>query len=260
MKNILFLLALWFVSPAARAQDFDLFQKKEFISERGDTLRYRILYPEKYDASEKYPVVLLLHGGGERGSDNTSQLKNGAALFLKPEHRRDFPCIVIAPQCPANSYWASVQFNRDKYPLVLHFDYGLPVTPPLHSAIDLLKKVVKKEGGDKKRVYITGLSMGGMGTFEAVYRYPKLFAAAMPICGGGDLKMYSKKAAKVPFRIFHGDVDGVIEVKNSREMVQRLKELGADVQYMEYPGVNHNSWENAFAEPDFLSWMFSRRR
>ena len=102
--------------------------------------------------------------------------------------------------------------------------------------------------------------MGGMGTFEAVYREPKLFAAAAPICGGGDTKAYSKQSARVPFRIFHGADDAVVAVNLSRDMVGRLKELNASVQYIEYPGVNHNSWDNAFAEPDFLGWFFAKMR
>ena len=102
--------------------------------------------------------------------------------------------------------------------------------------------------------------MGGMGTFEAVQRFPKLFAAAAPVCGGGNAQAYKKKQAKIPFWIFHGDVDGVVKVEHSREMNKRLQELNANVKYSEYPGVNHNSWENAYAESEFLSWMFSKRR
>ncbi|MCB0611373.1 MAG: prolyl oligopeptidase family serine peptidase, partial [Lewinella sp.] len=135
-----------------------------------------------------------------------------------------------------------------------------PVTWALDHALQLVKTIAKTERVDKKRIYITGLSMGGMGTFEAVYRKPRLFAAAAPTCGGGDVKAYNKKAAKVPFRIFHGDVDGVIPVKHSREMTERLKALGADVVYTEYPDVNHNSWEKAYAEPWLLEWMFGCRK
>ncbi|MBL7748170.1 MAG: phospholipase, partial [Chitinophagaceae bacterium] len=111
-----------------------------------------------------------------------------------------------------------------------------------------------------KKCYITGLSMGGMGTFELVYRFPKLFAAAMPICGGGDAIHYDKRVKKVSFWVFHGAVDAVVSVKESIAMVNKLKELKAAVTYTEYPDVNHNSWDNAFAEPTFLSWMFSHKR
>ncbi len=259
MKHLFTCLAI-LGAAFAYAQDFSLFEKKEFKAENGQILPYRILYPDNYDASKKYPLVLFLHGGGERGADNEKQLVNGAHAFLKAENRKKFPCIVIAPQCPEDSYWASVKFERTKYPLELEFNYGFEITGGLQLAIALTRDVIKNEAVDKDRVYITGLSMGGMGTLEAVYRFPNVFAAAAVVCGGGDVAAYSKAQADVPFWLFHGDVDGVIAVDHSRKMVERLKELGADVKYTEYEGVNHNSWENAYAEPELFAWMFSKRR
>ena len=100
--------------------------------------------------------------------------------------------------------------------------------------------------------------MGGMGTFEAVYRFPDRFAAAMPICGGGDTVHYRK--VKTPFWIFHGTDDSVVDVEYSRSMVTKLKDLKMKVRYTEYPAVNHNSWDSAFAEPSFLKWMFSKKK
>ncbi|MBC6489755.1 prolyl oligopeptidase family serine peptidase [Flavihumibacter stibioxidans] len=255
---ILFLLVS--VMPA-RSQDYSLFEKRSFISSRGDTLPYRILYPENYDRSIKYPVVLFLHGAGERGNDNEKQLVHGGKLFLADSNRKKFPAIVIFPQCPENNYWARAKINRNVTPYEIGFDYTGPVSGPLNAALELTRQLLSEESADKRRVYITGLSMGGMGTFEAVYRAPKLFAAASPICGGGDPKAYNKKTAKVPFRIFHGAADAVVNVQLSRDMVNRLKELKARrFSYTEYPGVNHNSWDNAFAEPDFLAWLFLQKR
>jgi predicted peptidase len=124
----------------------------------------------------------------------------------------------------------------------------------------LVKKLSDEESADKSRVYITGLSMGGMGTFESVYRYPGLYAAALPICGGGDIVHYDKRTTKTAFWVFHGAADAVVDVNLSREMVEKLKSLKTETKYSEYPGVNHNSWENAFAEKDYLSWMFSHKR
>ena len=256
------LISLFFLMCAIQltAQDFSLFEKKTFTALDGRTLPYRIMYPENYDPEQKYPLVLFLHGAGERGNENEKQLTHGVKTFLEPEYRAKFPCIVIAPQCPAESYWASPKFERTKYPIDFDFNYTYDITAGLDLAIQLTMRMIDDEAVDKKRVYITGLSMGGMGTFEAVYRFPKLFAAAAPVCGGGDTASYGKKQRKIPFWIFHGDVDGVVEVKHSREMNARLKELGAQVKYTEYPGVNHNSWENAYAEPELLPWMFSQRR
>jgi predicted peptidase len=102
--------------------------------------------------------------------------------------------------------------------------------------------------------------MGGMGTFESVYRYPELYAAALPICGVGDAASYDKRVAKIPFWVFHGDADVVVDVKNSRMMVEKLKALKVAVKYTEYPGVNHNSWDNVFADPEYLNWMLQQKR
>ena len=102
--------------------------------------------------------------------------------------------------------------------------------------------------------------MNGFDTFESVFRNPDLYAAALPICGGGDSKIYDKRISKTPFWVFHGDADGAVDVKLSREMVAKLKSLKVETKYSEYPGVNHNSWDNAFAEPDYLKWMFSKKR
>ncbi|HET9052542.1 MAG TPA: prolyl oligopeptidase family serine peptidase, partial [Cyclobacteriaceae bacterium] len=249
-----------FTAGMANAQDLTSFKKENYISSTGLTLPYRILYPQHYDKTQKYPVVLFLHGAGERGNNNESQLVHGAKLFTDPENRKAYPAIVIFPQCPEDGYWASVEVNRNTSPFALGFDYTRPVTPALQAAIELVRKIIITEGVDKSRVYITGLSMGGMGTFEAVYRYPELFAAAAPICGGADVDAYDKRVSGIPFRVFHGAKDAVVDVKHSQAVVEKLKALQAHVEYTEYPEVNHNSWDNAFAEPDFLSWLFSKKR
>lgn len=242
------------------AQDFSLFEKRTFQAKDGGTLPYRIMLPDNYDPAKKYPLVLFLHGAGERGDDNEKQLVHGVKTFLKAENRAQFPCIVIAPQCPKDSYWASPKFERTKYPIDFDFNYTYEETVALKRAIQLTRSILKQEAVDKKRVYITGLSMGGMGTYEAVYRYRKLFAAAIPVCGGADVEAYQKKHAKIPFWLFHGDVDGVVEVKHSRAMNEKLRSLGADVSYTEYAGINHNSWEKAYEEPALISWLFAKKR
>jgi predicted esterase len=238
---------------------FKPYQKKEFAS-AGNVLPYRILYPDNYDKSKKYPLILFLHGAGERGSDNEKQLTHGAKLFLTDENRKAFPAIILVPQCPEGSYWAAVNVDRSVQPFKINFDYSVPAQWPLVAANELVKKVASEEAVDKSRIYITGLSMGGMGTFESVYRYPDLYAAASPICGGGDTKLYDKRVNKTAFWIFHGADDAVVDVKLSRDMLAKLKSLKVENKYSEYPGVNHNSWDNAFADPGFLSWMFAHKR
>lgn len=235
------------------------YQKKSFAYEANKNLPYRILYPENYDKSKKYPLILVLHGAGERGNDNEKQLVHGAKLFLKAENRTQFPAIVVFPQCPSDSYWATSSIDRSKNPIQFRFNYDSIPNWPQAAAIALVEKLKLEESIDNSRVYITGLSMGGMGTFEAVYRNPGLFAAAAPICGGGNETLYNDKVKETAFRVFHGDADAVVKVDLSRNMVARLKELKVPVEYIEYPGVNHNSWDNAFAEPDFMSWLFQHK-
>ncbi len=259
MKKLLAVLAILY-SVTTFAQDLNLYQKKEFNYGEGKILPYRILYPDNYDKNKKYPLVLFLHGAGERGSDNEKQLVHGGKLFLKEENRKNFPAIVVFPQCPENSFWSSVSVDRNATPVSFEFNYDNKITWPLDAVQKLVAQLRDDEGVDKKRCYITGLSMGGMGTFELVYRFPKIFAAAMPICGGGDALRYDERVKKTSFWVFHGDVDAVVDVNESRAMVNKLNDMQLNVTYTEYPKVNHNSWDNAFAEPTFLSWMFGKKR
>jgi predicted peptidase len=245
------------LKPADRA--LEAYERREFES-AGNTLPYRILYPENYDKTKKYPLLLFLHGSGERGSDNEKQLVHGAKLFVNDANRKAFPAIVVIPQCPENSSWVSVNVDRSVQPAKFMFDYSAAPQWPLVAANELVKKIASEEGVDKSKMYISGLSLGGMGTFESVYRYPELYAAALPICGGGDVEAYDKRVKKTAFWIFHGADDAAVSVNLSREMVAKLKSLKVENKYSEYPGVNHNSWDNAFADPAFLSWMHAHKR
>lgn len=210
MKNLPFVFALLIVSTQIFGQG--VFEKKIFVNDSGQSLPYQILYPINYNPSVKYPVVLVLHGAGERGDDNVAQMKYGTSVFLNPENQSKFPSIVIFPQCPKDSYWSSVKIDRNQKPTLFEFDYSQNMNWPLQSAVDVVKSLVKSKVADKKRLYVMGLSMGGMGTMEAVSRNPKLFAAAIPICGGADLNYVKKYAKKLPFWVNHGDADAVVPV------------------------------------------------
>jgi predicted peptidase len=236
-----------------------VYQKKEFTY-NGNKLPYRILYPENYDKSKKYPLLLFLHGAGERGNDNEKQLVHGSKLFISEENRKNFQAIVVIPQCPENSSWSTMKVDRTVNPPVRTFDYSMDPTWPLVSANELVKQIISEGSVDKTRVYITGLSMGGMGTFESVYRYPELYVAAAPICGGGAVNQYDNRISKTAFWVFHGNADPAVDVKLSREMVDKLKTINTEVKYSEYPGIGHNSWDNAFAEKEFLSWMLLHKK
>ena len=258
--KIAFAIILLSLSFAVKAQDKSLFKKEIHIS-GSDSLPYRILLPLNYDASKKYPLILVLHGAGERGNDNEAQLVHGSYLFLKDSVRQQFPAIVVFPQCAANSFWSNAEFKFDSATgkRSLNFRADGEPTASMKLAQELLHKIIDAYPVNKKQIYVGGLSMGGMGTFEIVRRNPKLFAAAFPICGGGAAATASAMK-KVKWWVFHGDVDAVVPASLSQEMVDALKAAGADVKYSLYPGVNHNSWDNAFAEPELLSWLFSIKR
>jgi len=176
--RIIFLVALLILLQGTlKSQDFNLYAKEVYTSSSGDQLPYRILFPKDYDRSKKYPLVLLLHGGGERGNDNEKQLTHGAKLFLTEESRNNFPAIVVVPQCPTDSYWGNANLDRSTSPITLTFDYAKPETSALKKAIALVKKIQQEEGVDSKRTYITGLSMGGMGAFEAISLSSAIFCS-----------------------------------------------------------------------------------
>lgn len=247
---------------SASAQDFTLYKKQVFRKGK-DSLNYRIMYPSKYDVNKKYPVILFLHGAGERASDNEKQLVHGANLFADSANRARFPAFVIFPQCPESDFWANIE--REQAPDTdslggFHFISGSNIGKSLGLVVNLIDSFAKTPQVNTKKIYVGGLSMGGMGTFELLWRKPDFFAAAFPICGGGDPAKVNIYAKNFPIWVFHGDSDPVVPVSNSRLMVNELKKAGANVTYSEYPGVKHNSWDNAFVEPDLLPWLFSKEK
>lgn len=223
---------------------------------KGDTLKYRLLLPVSYNPALKYPVIYFLHGSGERGSDNEAQLVHGSKLFLDEENRKKFPAFVVFPQCRADDSWTTMLKNNS---ISRSFDNQRQPTNAMTMLLRLIKYMGNSYPVNKDQVYIGGLSMGGMGVFEIAARKPGLFAAAFPICGGGD-STNARKMNKIAWWVFHGDGDEVVLPEYSVHMVDALKRKGADVKFSLYPGVNHNSWDNAFAEPGLLPWLFSQRR
>jgi len=242
-------------------QDMTLFQKKIYRSTSGQELNYRILYPENYDASKKYPVLLFLHGAGELGSDNEKQLVHGATLFLDPGNREKFPAIVLFPQCPEGKNWASLAFTMGESGRKIYIRHNGKEPGEMSVLLnELLQDIAKNNKVDTKRFYIMGLSMGGFGTLEMLYLYPNTFAAAVSICGGHLTDLASVYAKKVPIWLFHGAKDSVVPVDFSRDLYAKLKELGAEVKYTEFPEANHDSWTSAFATPELLPWIFSNQK
>jgi predicted peptidase len=260
MKPVSTLLVALLITVSGLSQSGNLFEKQLFVQGE-DTLRCRILTPLGYSPAKKYPLLVFLHGAGERGNDNEKQLVWGADWFTDSLNRVRYPAIIVLPQCPTNEYWANMIRTGTQDSLGgMVFDTSLPAHKPLGLVFDFIDTLLAHGGIDRQRVYIGGLSMGGMGTFEALWRRPDLFAAAFPICGGGSPEKARNYAPKLPIWVFHGDADPVVTVSHSRRMVQAMRATGARVKYTEYPGVGHDSWKNAFQEKELMGWIFSQRK
>ena len=258
MKSLFPLIIFSLIITSAFAQDLSKFKKEHFI-QGNDTLKYRILYPENFDATKKYPVVLFLHGRGESGNDNEKQLTHGGKMFLGDSFRKNYPSIVIFPQCAENSYWANVEIEEVSGKRFFSFVKGGEPTKSMALVLGLMNKVEKEIFTDKSKIYVGGLSMGGMGTFEILRRKSKTFAAAFAICGG-DHPANAKKYRNIPLWIFHGGLDDVVNPQLSYSIYRELKNLGREPKFTIYPKANHNSWDSTFAEPTLLPWLFSKNK
>lgn len=255
MRKLMSLLALITTVLSMRAQDLSKYKSEVFVK-GSDTLKYRILFPENYDASKKYPVVLFLHGRGESGNDNEKQLNNGGKLFLEERFRKAHPAIVVFPQCAEDSYWANVEIDTINGKRFFNFRKGGAPTKSMGLLLKFTDQFFRRTDVDQSKIYVGGLSMGGMGTFEILRRKPKTFVAAFAICGGDNVANI-KKYQHVPLWIFHGGMDDVVNPQLSYSIYKALKNAGHEPKFTVYPKANHNSWDAAFAEPGLLDWLFS---
>ena len=201
----------------------------------------------------KAPLVLFLHGAGERGNDNAKQLKHAVGPILDFFARKGEPVCLLAPQCPEGRKWVEVDWSAPSH--------VMPAQPsdPLRLALELVDKTIREQDIDPARVYVTGLSMGGFGTWDALCRRPELFAAGMPVCGGGDPQQVARFRT-VPVYAVHGGADKVVPTARSRAMVSALWGVDGRVLYTEYPGCGHNSWGPAFSDDALLTRFFSHTR
>lgn len=223
----------------------------------GQDFRYQVYVPSAYEDVDSWPVILFLHGAGERGSDGLLQTAVGLGDAVRRDPER-YPAIIVFPQVPRDSQWVGV---------------------PGDAAMKALDQTMAEFQTDPDRVYLTGLSMGGRGTWYLAYRHPERFAAIAPICGwvserrsaqwpgpvvpaedGEPFSALARRLNHVPTWIFHGEVDAVVPVEESRKAAAALEAEGADVRYTEFLGVNHNSWDAAYASPEFSTWLLAQRR
>lgn len=281
MRAILIALLL-LINSVGFSQEGLIMKQFEYKTHKVDTtsIPYRFFIPSQKE-NELYPLIIVLHGAGERGSDNEVQIKYHqlATVWTDSINQANHPCFIIAPQCPKDNKWVDVSW---KLPI---FDFkSTPISNELTVVYDLIERTIKKYPIDKKRVYITGLSMGGFGTWYMLMQYPKLFAAAIPMSGAGDPKM-ACEIGHIPIWNFHGDIDKAVPVEGSRLMIEaigrcrskaimipvpnsneklenellRQKIMGSNLIYTEYKGRGHVIWKESYENPLVREWLFSKK-
>jgi len=229
-------------------------EQKVFHAQDGAMLTYCIRKTGKWSENDAPAVLLFLHGAGERGNDNQIQLKHCATDIVNFCETENIKAVLLFPQCPQNVMWIEQSWSLPEHEMTPE------PTPQLRHALELLDSVIGQEKCNPKRVYISGISMGGFGTWEALSRRPELFAAAIPVYSGGDVAQ-ARKLKDIPIRAFHGSADSVVMVKRSRDMVAAIRAVGGSkISYTEYPDVDHNSWTVTYANHDNLRWLFSQSR
>ncbi len=228
---------------------------EKFVS--GDKeLAYRILYPQKFDKSKKYPIKLFLHGIGERGNDNEAQLTYVDKVFLNKKNFKDYPSIVVFPQAPLTDNWSSVIQDGN----TLSFPKKDPPTNSLNLVIKLMDSLTNESYADRKRIYLSGLSNGGMGSFELLKHRPNMFASAVIICGGGNPTWAKEFAKSTPVWIAHGSNDQVVKPDFSLKMVEAIINDGGSPKVTFFENVHHNSWDYVFSNNEYLRWIYSHSR
>lgn len=235
-------------SPLQTEAPVDGFLAGRYHSPGGEFMQYRLFIPPGYDRAKKYPIVLWLHDAAARGSDNLAQISGtdrlGSHVWTTPENQAKYHAFVLAPQVSDTKGWARP-----------HAD-----TPPvsIRLALEILDRIEKNYRIDRTREYLAGQSMGGEGVWRGLSIDPHRFAAAIVLCSYAD-EWEIPRVAKVPVWIFQGQADPMVSADRVNQWVVWLRDAGGDPKYSEYPGVGHNVWDVAFAEPDLVAWVFSHR-
>lgn len=216
---------------------------------RYEVMRYALFLPPDYDPQRKYPLVLWFHGAGSRGDDLDTLLKDsdqhGIGYLSRPDIQKQYPAIILAPQLRNGRGWGARRSG--------------PQPSDINHALAIFDATRQSYAVDNKRVYVMGVSMGGFATWYALAQRPEVFAAGVPICGGGD-ESQAVNFKNIPVWAFHGAQDDTVSVEFSRRMIDALKAAGGQPKYTEYPDVGHRSWENAFQEKDLLPWLYAQRK
>lgn len=228
-------------------------EAREWKAPDGTLVKYRWSAPENPEPGKTYPLVLFLHGAGERGDDNKAQLKHGVIPIIEGAKKLGQPCFMIAPQCPADRWWSPI--HRE----TMHLSEAGKPNALLEAVLALVDDTMKNQPVDPKRFYVTGISMGGYATWDLLGRVPAKIAAAVPICGGGDPAL-AAKFKDTPVWAFHGEADPVVPPKTTRDMISALEKAGGKPKATYYPEVQHDSWTRTYDNPEVIRWMFEQVR
>lgn len=231
--------------PDKKSPKWNLKYQLGTFDDGGKQLHFRIHIPKTTaDSDPNIPVMIWLHGVKGRGEDNKKQLlagnSFGPAYFVRKEVQTDFPMIVVVPQCPTGKFWINFRNNSPR--------------KPLKRVVDMIKALSEEQSIDLNRIYIGGQSMGGFAAWSAISEYPKMFAAAIPVAGGGSPRK-ARKYIKTPVWAFHGANDPLVDVVRSREMVEALEKAEKPVKYTEFALGKHNIWASVFEEEELLPWL-----
>jgi predicted peptidase len=238
------------VQAQATPSGAEQFQVRVYTNPAGKKLNYRLLLPQTYDPHKSYPVILYLHGAAARGDDNAEPLNWGPLLFLQGGLRSRHDFFLVVPQCPRQGGWLELSWTG----------LGpLHESPSLNLALELVARGLPREFHiDPKRRYLTGVSMGGHAVWVEMVRHPGFFAAAIPVCSGGDAKIVTDAAAHFPVWAFHSNDDHLVPVQQARDLVAAWRVHGGVALYTEYTGLRHSSWKKAYIDQAMFDWLFTQ--
>jgi len=245
---LLLSLAILAVNATGFAQDkVDGFAARIYKNNHREKMPYRLFIPANYDKGKKYPIIIWLHGAGGAGDDNLKQISEdqvaGTRLWTKPEIQSKHPVFVLVPQSIGG--WASIN--------------TLQLSDEERLVLEILNSLKSEFNLDTKRIYVTGQSNGGFGVWDMISKRPDLFAAAIPLCGGGN-PLLAASVVSMPIWAFHGEQDMVIPVSETRNMIAAIKKLGGSPRYTEYKGADHDIWIRTFKEPGLADWLFAQHK
>jgi pimeloyl-ACP methyl ester carboxylesterase len=237
----------WINRGPERAQKLaQPFEARSYMNSQGDILLYRLMKPLDYDPNKKYPLVVCLHGGGGWGTDNVKQIDGSwaAQMLTEQYNRKEYPAFIFVPQCPPGFSWGG----------------GIPNYPGIDKLVfETISSLEEEFEIHDKRRYVMGGSLGGYGSWQFISTRPNMFAAAVPICGGGDPDL-AQNIVDVPVWAFHGAKDRNVPVRRSREMIDAIKKAGGNPKYTEYPDAGHIISTQVRETSDLLDWLFAQKR